>query len=224
MYEMTSAYKHWNKQWQSCRGRQGWTVPEPSVISLLPALKEKGVERILDLGGGVGRHALYFAAHGFKVNMSDLSAHGLDFARGKAKEAGIELSTHIADMATLPFEADFFDYVLAWNVIYHGNKRNLIQSLVEINRILRVGGFFQATLLSKNNYNFRIGDEVSKDTWVNSRVSDKAHPHYYCNEKELNALFTDAGFLIKDLEEVEQSLTGSFHWNVVAHKTSQYLP
>jgi len=220
MFNASTAYIHWDNQWQNPQSREDWTTPEAAVTQFLPVLKEKKVKQILDLGGGVGRHALFFAAHGFKVSMTDLSPHGLHFAKNKAQEENIELSTHLADMATLPFGESFFDYILAWNVIYHGTKGNLIHSLIEINRVLRIGGFFQATLLSKNNHNFQVGQEVSKDTWINSEKGDKAHPHYYCDKVKLKKILKDAGFYVTDLEEVEQSLKGSYHWNIVAIKKS----
>lgn len=218
MTSTATAYKHWDNQWQDSQARQEWLVPETAVTKFLPTLKETNVKRILDLGGGVGRHALLFASLGYQVSMTDLSSHGLNFARNKAKEAGIELSAHLADMATLPFQDEFFDYVLAWNVIYHGTREDLLHSLHEINRVLREGALFQATLLTKANHNFQVGHEVSKDTWINKEKGDKAHPHFYCNEKELHELFGDSAFRIIDVKEVEQSLMGSFHWNVVAEK------
>jgi 2-polyprenyl-3-methyl-5-hydroxy-6-metoxy-1,4-benzoquinol methylase len=44
--------------------------------------------RVLDLGCGVGRHALLFAEHGFVVEAIDGAAAGLDFARREAKFSG----------------------------------------------------------------------------------------------------------------------------------------
>jgi SAM-dependent methyltransferase len=53
--------------------------------------KARGTEHVLDLGCGVGRHALLFAEHGFAVEAID-GAAGLDFARREAAARGLRLS------------------------------------------------------------------------------------------------------------------------------------
>jgi tellurite methyltransferase len=56
-------------------------VPHPAAASLVPVLKARGAQHVLDLGCGVGRHALLFAEHGFGVEAIDGAVAGLDFAR-----------------------------------------------------------------------------------------------------------------------------------------------
>jgi hypothetical protein len=43
-------------------------------VALVPALKACGTQHVLDLGCGVGRHALLFAEHGFVVEAIDGAA------------------------------------------------------------------------------------------------------------------------------------------------------
>jgi tellurite methyltransferase len=54
--------------------------------------------RALDVACGAGRNALFLAAHGFEVDAIDISATGLEQARGKAREAGLEIHWHEADL------------------------------------------------------------------------------------------------------------------------------
>ena len=67
---------------------------------------------MLDLGCGVGRHALFFAEHGFAVEAIDGAAAGLDFACRDAVARGLRLSLRQADADALPFADESFDYVL----------------------------------------------------------------------------------------------------------------
>jgi hypothetical protein len=55
----------WDERWATPEGRADWLVPDSAVAALLPVLKARGTQHVLDLGCGVGRHALLFAEHGF---------------------------------------------------------------------------------------------------------------------------------------------------------------
>jgi tellurite methyltransferase len=52
----------------------------PGGGALVPVLKARGAQHVLDLGCDIGRHALLFAEHGFAVEAIDGAAAGLDFA------------------------------------------------------------------------------------------------------------------------------------------------
>ena len=75
-----TAIDAWDKRWATAEGRAEWLDPEPDVMALLPELKARGVRTALDLGCGVGRHALFLAEHGLRVEAIDGSAAGLAVA------------------------------------------------------------------------------------------------------------------------------------------------
>jgi tRNA/tmRNA/rRNA uracil-C5-methylase (TrmA/RlmC/RlmD family) len=60
------------------------------VAALVPLLQARGTQNVLDLGCGVGRHALLFAENGFVVEAVDGAAAGLDFARREAAAAACD--------------------------------------------------------------------------------------------------------------------------------------
>lgn len=56
--------------------------------------------RVLDLGCGVGRHAVALARRGFEVTAMDVSAWALARAREAAEAAGVEVTWHQVDLLT----------------------------------------------------------------------------------------------------------------------------
>ena len=54
--------------------------------------------RLLDLGCGEGRNAVYFAKHGFEVVGLDISAVGLEKTKKYAEEEGVQVRTVHADI------------------------------------------------------------------------------------------------------------------------------
>jgi len=204
-----------DERWATPEGRADWLVPHPTVAALVPMLKARGTQHVLDLGCGVGRRALLFAAHGFAVEAID--AAGLDFARREAAARGPRLSLRQADADALPFADESFDYVLSWNVIFHGTMGDVGRRLAEVWRALKPGGFFQGTMLSKRDAQFGCGPPVAPDTFT--RGSDpKAHPHYYCDLAGSAALF--AGFEMLPLTQEKQGRPGSWHLHILAERRS----
>src|SRR5271156_6521524 len=132
-----TAVEAWDERWATPEGRADWLRPHPAVAGLVPVLKARGAQHVLDLGCGVGRHALLFAEHGFAVEAIDGADAGLDFARREAAARGLRLSLRQANADTLPFDNGSFDYVLSWNVIFHGTMGDVGRRLAEIWRILK---------------------------------------------------------------------------------------
>src|SRR6266481_1024599 len=129
---LTTAIEAWDKRWATAEGRADWLDPEADVIALLPELKARGARTALDLGCGVGRHALFLAEHGLAVEAIDGSAKGLAVVRESARARGLSLGVRQATADALPFDDARFDFVLSWNVIHHGSLGDVGRRLAEI--------------------------------------------------------------------------------------------
>ena len=89
------------------------------------------------------------------------------------------------------------------------------QAISEIRRVLKPGGLFQGTMLSKRNIHYGKGVEVAPDTFVDeSGGTDKDHPHFYCNAAELVALFE--GFELMALSDQAHRHGDHWHWHLTA--------
>ncbi len=213
-----TAHEHWNEQWAHIDANSKWMKPEPDVMRWAGMLRPGA--RVLDLGAGVGRHALALAKIGFDVTAVDAASAGL----ASIEAAGRGVKTVEAAMNALPFDDASIDHVLAWNVIYHGDETVLAQTVSEIRRILKPGGTFLGTLLSKRRLPVERakapGREISRNTWVfeDGGDGDKMHPHYYCNAAELLALFD--GFEPLWLEDRPHDTPGSWHWHLIVERAT----
>lgn len=218
-----TAHRAWDARWKSVEGRADWLAAEPDVVETATELSGRlGPVRALDLGCGVGRHALLFARLGFETSAVDLAEAGIAELRKSAIEEGLEVDARVAPMTELPFADGTFDYVLSFNVLYHGAPEVVAAAIGEIRRVLKPGGLFQGTMLSKRNAGFGLGSEVAPDTFVREEGddmddSDKVHPHFYCNAAGLVALYD--GFELLSLRDELHKRPGSWHWHMVAERT-----
>jgi 2-polyprenyl-3-methyl-5-hydroxy-6-metoxy-1,4-benzoquinol methylase len=213
-----TAVAYWDNCWRHEQEQERWLVPESEVRNIIPVLRERRVKSVLDLGCGVGRHALFLASQGFSVFAMDGSSNGLAFARKEAERYNLTIDFRCSVMIDLPYEPETMDYILAWGVIYHGDFTVVRRCLRETYRVLCPGGLYHGTMLSKRNSNFGRGQEVAKDTFINNESEDKSHPHFYCNAPELVSLFSKVGFEVISLVDLPDSKPGSYHWHVLAEK------
>jgi SAM-dependent methyltransferase len=213
--------KPWDRIWSNTEGRKRWLEPDPVVVSHLPGLKSEGVDKVLDLGFGLGRHYILLAEEGLDVYGLESSPQGTEFAAGWAESENAPLKLTIGDMSALPFENSFFDLILAWYVIYHGAAENVRWTVDEIRRCLKLGGYLLCTLISTKNVHCGVGEEIEPCTFVSHDDPEKSHPHHYFDRQEIDDFLR--GFDLLHCEDVERR-PGSFHWHVLATLASKERP
>lgn len=207
-----TAHRYWDQVWRSSDGCAPWSEPDPWVVATMPRLRALGARRVLDLGCGLGRHALYLASVGFNCVAVDASHAAIASVAADARGAGLELELREAGFTELPDPDGSFDYVLAFNVIYHGDEATVSSALTDIRRVLRPGGLYQCTMLSKRNSQYGRGIEIAPNTFVQPGADDdKTHPHLYCDIHDLLRLHTSMELLA--VETRDQGAPGSEHWH-----------
>lgn len=74
--------------------------------------------RLLDLGCGEGRNAVFFARHGFQVTGLDLSPVGLEKARGYAMDMGVHVETIQGDVVAYQLQ-DTYDVIFSTGTLHY---------------------------------------------------------------------------------------------------------
>ena len=211
-----------------------WHMPEQAVLAWAEQLWEAGGRRVLDLGCGIGRHAVALARRGFAVTATDVSPSGLaTCAVWLARE---RLSATLArhEIETLPFPDCAFDGLVVYNVIYHATVAGIRRALAEVLRVLRPDGQLYATFLARDDS--RVADyqadletgkcvEVEPFTFAYLRDApgDKHLPHHYSDEAELHVFLVDFAVDVFRLVRVEYTDEDGVarvgaHYHVHAHR------
>lgn len=108
---------------------------------------------ILDLGFGDGRNVSFLADLGFRVFGVEISQAICEVVRSRMKSLGVNFEPSVGSNSSLPYEDDFFDYILSCNSCYYIDKgKNFSDNLIEISRVLKSGGTFVLSLPMKSTF------------------------------------------------------------------------
>jgi SAM-dependent methyltransferase/uncharacterized protein YbaR (Trm112 family) len=94
----------------------------------------------LEVGCSWGRWCLAAAKQGYRPVGIDPSLKAIRAANRVARQLGVEATYVVGDSRFLPFREGYFDQAFSYSVLQHLSKQDARDSLVEIRRVLRVGG------------------------------------------------------------------------------------
>ncbi len=185
--------------WDEIFQREGkvFEQPHPDVPQVAQLLKERGSQRVLDLGCGSGRHVVYLARSGFAVYGLDNSPQGLALTQKWLDEEGLSADLQLGDMAARwPYEDSFFDAVISVQVIHHALAATIKKIIQEIERVLKKGGFIFISVPKLRNQG-REFEQIELNTFVPLDGPEKGLPHHIFTPEELREFF--GNFNVSDI-------------------------
>jgi len=108
----------WDSYWGSEEDHAWWKRPTREVLEFIASQSPEERPNVLDLGCGLGRHAIAFAQAGFSVTATDASECAVGHLRKWAEELSLPIQTQVCDVLGDSFAKASFDIVLSYNVIY----------------------------------------------------------------------------------------------------------
>jgi len=194
-----------------------WSEPAEDVYFLLHRWRKTSRLTVLDLGCGLGRHSLLFAADRFRVTAMDSSESGLRRLQNSARERQLTIDAVRADVTRLPFEEKSFDAVLAYHSIYHVDSEGMTAAMAELHRIIKPNGEVFLTLNSKSNPTYSDPNNQVLDDNVRMKLEEDGSilPHFYCDLGNVIQLLSR--FSIITLRQIEDIYDGKSSWHYFVH-------
>lgn len=118
-------------------------------------------KKVLSLGEGEGRNAVYLAALGFDVTAVDCSAVGLAKARRLARERGVSLTTITADLNDYPIALAAWDVIINFFCHMPAPERAPLHQRVIAG--LKPGGAYILEVFSPRQPQFGSGGPTTRD-------------------------------------------------------------
>ena len=216
--------KGWN--WNAVDGdfQNYWLTPSMESFYLLHRWKDVGFTRFLDLGCGLGRHAILFAQYGFNACALDISEEAISRTSARAKELGLRMDCKVGDMLLLPYEDESIDCILCKNVISHTDTNGVRRAVSELSRVLRRGGECYLTLSSKASKYYRQDwPQIDANTKLEMLEGPEYKvPHFYADYDLIADLFSGFEILsvyhVEDFYERAGTTHSAPHYHVLVRK------
>lgn len=180
----------WNKIYNSDNSFFG---EEPSGFALLcfNQMKIHCVKRILELGAGHGRDAIFFASKGLEVEALDYSNSGIEILNKKAQEKEFQINARPFDIKELlPFPNASFDVVYSHMLLNMRFSLSELHSIFsEINRVLRPNGLNFFSVRNHHDQFYGNGIKVEEEIYNINGFEVR-----FFSEKEIQDLVTKEHF------------------------------
>lgn len=124
--------------------------------------------KLLDLGCGIGRHVFFSHHLGLESYGIDLSDTAIEIAwdwADKEKIPVLKERIKQGDIRCLPWEDDFFDFVVSHGVLDSLHYDIAVKATAETARVLKKNGLFYCDIISGDNdahYREYAGEEIVK--------------------------------------------------------------
>jgi len=189
--------QHWEKNFSSKPGMFGL---KPSIAAAKSLNFFKG-KKIVELGAGLGRDAIFFAQNSIQVKVLDYSQKAIEIINNKSKKLNLTkfIKTQIFDVRKrLPFDDNsidgFFSHMLYCMALSNDDLENLNK---EILRILKPEGINIYTVRHTDDGDYKNGTHIGEDLYEN----DGFIVHFFSKDK-INQL--SKGFEILDIDKFEE--------------------
>ncbi|WP_280380136.1 class I SAM-dependent methyltransferase [Nocardia wallacei] len=159
--------RHWQATYEANPEMYGQAPSQPAVRAA-EVFAAAGAHRVLELGAGHGRDALYLARAGFAVHATDFSETGLEQLRARAEAEHLdEVTTATVDVRqALPLPDESVDAVYAHMLLCMALSTTEIHTLVaEVRRALRPGGVFFYTVRHTGDAHYGAGVDHGDDIY-----------------------------------------------------------
>lgn len=147
----------WNKKYDIAGYLYG-KEPNEFLVSCINNFSKN--ERVLFLGEGEGRNAVYFAKKGYDVRALDVSSIALEKLQDFAKEEDVSIKTTCLDLEQWEPKKKFGGILASFLQLESPLKEQVFQN---IEKGLISGGFFVGEFFSKKQLNYTSGGPTDEN-------------------------------------------------------------
>ncbi|WP_254664378.1 class I SAM-dependent methyltransferase [Lysinibacillus sp. UBA5990] len=106
--------------------------------------------KVLELGCGAGRNAIYLAKKGCTVVGVDLSENALEWAKKRISKEDVNVELVCANIFDLDFQQESFDFIYDSGCFHHIAPHRRVSYIEIINRLLKQDGYFALCSFEEN--------------------------------------------------------------------------
>jgi ubiquinone/menaquinone biosynthesis C-methylase UbiE len=149
--------------WSEWASRMATSAASETVRQLAFDLKPGSQQWAVDIGCGTGRSFLPLNENGYQVIGIDPIREAIKASQTRAKNEDLSAWPILATSNELPIRNESVMAVFAIGILYHLSPRELEDALLEINRVLFVGGAAILHFLDLGDWRKKLGNQIRSE-------------------------------------------------------------
>ena len=218
-----------SKVWSNFYGKtdRGVQFPENFVVrvfkSQMPVKffdQNYETKKVLDLGCGSGRHIPFLQLQGFDVHGVELSESIVEALKRDHEGASFKVGSNVY----IPYENDFFDYILSSASVYYmeNHEQDITKNFDEVFRTIKKEGYFVFTLLGHKHSMFNESTEENSIYYIHENRLGFV-PYVYVRplgeNEDVNNVYSGMEILFHgEVDETVADTCRHFHYFVAKKK------
>jgi cyclopropane fatty-acyl-phospholipid synthase-like methyltransferase len=155
-------------------------------------------KEVLDCGAGGNCPPLaIFAEHGYKTHGIEIDDKQLELAKKFEAAKGLDLGIIKGDMKDLPYEDNSISFIYSYNSIFHMSKKEIEKVIIEIRRVLPVGGLTFINFASTHDQRSCVGKQVGAGEYLQVECGEEVL-HSFFDDNEAEGYFQGFDILYKE--------------------------
>lgn len=205
------------KVWEGIysRGESNLKYPNEMLVRVFNKYKvEKNIKTVLDFGFGTGANLIHVLESGCEVHGIEVSESAIQIVQEKLEQKNLSANLNLVNDHKLPYKDNYFDLVVAWQVLVYNDMDSFKLTMDEISRVLKKGGIFIGTMTAVGDQTFKSSEKIEDYLYKSSVKTQKDAICIIIDRKDLSEFFPGKELSIGEyFFEFEGST--SRHWIVV---------
>jgi len=193
---MNQSLPAWNNIFKSPHKYQYYdlSAPHEDMAQVADVFKKNQVQKILDVGCGLGNNLFFLNKLGFTIEGIDAALVAIEKIKNQAK-------VQVADFRKLPFAKNVFDAVISVQTLNHGYEEDVLRGIKEIERVLKPQGLIFITLPGRISqgkvrlYLVKTAQKVAAHTYLPTQGEEKGVSHVIFNKELIKKYFKNFKFV-----------------------------
>lgn len=191
---MKESFKDWEEVYKKYnKNSEGYLWPSETLIRLLKGNyvanlnKEYRNKRVLDIGFGNGNNLVLLSTLKMKVYGIEVTDDICEITENKLQNLGYDVNLKKGSNRNIPYNNNFFDYIVSWNVIHYENTETKIQkALKEYHRVLKPGGRFFISTTGPEHKILKNFKQAGEHRYIIQREDDFrcGQVYYYFDDRD----------------------------------------
>jgi 2-polyprenyl-3-methyl-5-hydroxy-6-metoxy-1,4-benzoquinol methylase len=208
--------------WDEIYAKEGYEKePDQELVELLRGIPQG---KALEVGAGGGRHTLWIASQGWRVDAFDISSVGIAKLKEQAEKYELSVNCWVGSAADQDFGEQAYDLVISSGSVLNFFKKERSKQIIErMKSAVKVGGFIYVTLSTVDDPSYQRHRKQAKDVVDDSFFVEKWNVWLTAFQpEELMGCFRDFEILSYEEKEVHDT-HGQPHTHMMAFLLAKRL-